>query len=61
MRETLRSDSAVLWREAVDLTGEHGQVTALLGTAGILGVGVVNPRYGLLPIAPRDPDGPGVR
>ena len=48
-------DSAVLWREAVDLTGEHGQVTALLGTAGILGVGVVNPRYGLLPIAPEVP------
>ena len=55
VRETLRSDSAVLWREAVDLTGEHGQVTALLGTAGILGVGVVNPRYGLLPIAPEIP------
>lgn len=55
VRETLRSDSAVLWREAVDLTGEHGPVTALLGTAGILGVGVVNPRYGMLPIAPEIP------
>ncbi len=55
MRETLRTDNAVLWREAVDLTGEHGQVTALLGTAGILGVGVVNPRYGMLPIAPEVP------
>ncbi len=55
VRETLRSDNAVLWREAVDLTGEHGQVTALLGAAGILGAGVVNPRYGLLPIAPEVP------
>ena len=55
VRETLRSDNAVIWREAVDLTGEHGQVTALLGAAGILGAGVVNPRYGLLPIAPEVP------
>lgn len=55
VRETLRSDNAVLWREAVDLTGEHGQVTALLGAAGVLGTGVVNPRYGLLPIAPEVP------
>lgn len=55
VRETLKSDNAVLWREAVDLTGEHGQVTALLGAAGILGTGVVNPRYGLLPIAPEVP------
>ena len=31
VRDTLRSNSAVLWREAVDLTGEMGQVTALLG------------------------------
>ncbi len=55
VRDTLRSNSAVLWREAVDLTGEMGQVTALLGAAGILATGVVNPRYGLLPIAPTLP------
>jgi hypothetical protein len=54
-RQTLQTNSAVLWREAVDLTGEMGEVTALLGAAGILGTGVVNPRYGLLPIAPELP------
>lgn len=55
VRTTLRSNSAVLWREAVDLTGEMGQVTALLGAGGILGTGVINPRYGVLPIAPEVP------
>ena len=55
VRDTLRSNSAVLWREAVDLTGEMGQVTALLGAAGIFATGVVNPRFGLLPIAPTLP------
>lgn len=51
-REVLKTNSAVLWREAVDLTGEMGEVTSLLGAAGIIGSGVVNPRYGYLPISP---------
>ena len=36
-RRTAVTTSAVLWREAVDLTGEEGEVTALLGTGGSLG------------------------
>ena len=52
VRDVLRTDSAVLAREAVDLTGESGEVTALLGAGGVLGTGVVNPRYVLLPISP---------
>jgi len=54
-REVLRTDSAVLWREAVDLTGELGEITALLGAGGLVGSGVVNPRYGYLPISPLIP------
>ncbi len=54
-RTVLRSTSAVLWREAVDLTGEMGEVTSLLGAAGIIGTGVDNPRYGYLPISPEIP------
>ena len=34
VRDVLRTDSAVLAREAVDLTGEIGEVTALLGAGG---------------------------
>jgi hypothetical protein len=55
VREVLRTDSAVLAREAVDLTGELGEITALLGAGGVLGTGVVNPRYVLLPISPTVP------
>ena len=51
----MRTDSAVLCREAVDLTGEQGEITALLGAGGVLGTGVVNPRYVLLPISPDVP------
>ena len=54
-RTELRTNSAVLWREAVDLTGEMGEVTSLLGAAGIIGTGVDNPRYGYLPISPAIP------
>ncbi|MEO6126459.1 MAG: AAA family ATPase [Ilumatobacteraceae bacterium] len=54
-RDVLRTNSAVLWREAVDLTGQMGEVTSLLGSAGIIGSGVVNPRYGYLPISPTLP------
>lgn len=54
-REVLRTDSAVLWREAVDLTGELGEITALLGAGGLVGSGVSNPRYGYLPISPMIP------
>jgi hypothetical protein len=55
VRDVLRTDSAVLCREAVDLTGELGEITALLGAGGVLGTGVVNPRYVLLPISPDVP------
>ena len=51
-RETLRTNRAVLWRDAVDLTGEMGEVTSLLGAGGLLSTGVANPRYGFLPISP---------
>jgi hypothetical protein len=54
-RDVLRTNSAVLWREAVDLTGELGEVTSLLGAGGIVATGVANPRYGFLPITPRIP------
>jgi hypothetical protein len=51
-RETLGTSSVVMWREAVDLTGDNGEVTPLLGAGGIIGSGVINPRYGFLPIDP---------
>ena len=54
-RETLRTNRAVLWRDAVDLTGELGEVTSLLGAGGLLSTGVANPRYGFLPISPAVP------
>jgi hypothetical protein len=54
-RNVLKTDSAVLVREAVDLTGEPGEITALLGAGGVLGTGVVNPRYVFLPISPAVP------
>lgn len=54
-RDELRTTSAVLWRDAVDLTGELGEVTSLLGAGGLLTAGVPNPRYLYLPIAPRIP------
>ena len=54
-RDELGTTSAVLWREAVDLTGEMGEVTSLLGAGGLLATGVANPRYGFLPISPLVP------
>lgn len=54
-RDELGTSSAVLWREAVDLTGEMGEVTSLLGAGGLLATGVANPRYGFLPISPLVP------
>lgn len=54
-RETLRTNRAVLWRDAIDLTGEMGEVTSLLGAGGLLSTGVANPRYGFLPISPAIP------
>ena len=53
--DELGTTSAVLWREAVDLTGEMGEVTSLLGAGGLLATGVANPRYGFLPISPLVP------
>ncbi|MEO6570112.1 MAG: ATP-binding protein [Ilumatobacteraceae bacterium] len=54
-RHELRTASAVLWREAVDLTGGMGEVTSLLGAGGLMSTGVANPRYGFLPISPLVP------
>lgn len=54
-RSVLKTTSAVLWREAVDLTFAMGEVTSLLGVGGVIGSGVDNPRYGYLPIAPELP------
>jgi hypothetical protein len=54
-RDELGTRRAVLWREAVDLTGEMGEVTSLLGAGGLLATGVPNPRYGFLPISPLVP------
>lgn len=54
-RDVLATDSAVLWREAVDLTGELGEVTSLLGAGGLISSGIANPRYLFLPIAPEVP------
>ena len=54
-RDVLATDSAVLWREAVDLTGELGEVTSLLGAGGLIASGISNPRYLFLPIAPEVP------
>jgi len=45
---------SVLWQVAVDLTGK-GQVQAMLGIAGVLRSGVINPRYTYLPIDPGYP------
>jgi hypothetical protein len=51
-RNVLRSARAVIWRDAVDLTGGEGEITSLLGAGGLLSTGVANPRYGFLPITP---------
>lgn len=48
--------NAVLWREAIDMTGDpDARVQAMLGMAGILRSGLKNPRYAYLPINPRNP------
>jgi len=54
-RNVLGTNSAVLWREAVDITGEMGEITSLLGAGGLVASGVANPRYLYLPIAPEVP------
>lgn len=53
-----RSDAArgdaVIWHSAVDLTGQ-AKVQAMLGIAGVLRSGAVNPRFAYLPIDPSYP------
>jgi hypothetical protein len=47
---------AVLWHDSVDFTREGGgRVQAMLGIAGILRSGVVNPRFAYMPINPNIP------
>lgn len=53
--DVLATESAVLWREAVDLTGSLGEVTSLLGAGGLILSGINNPRFLFLPIAPEMP------
>jgi hypothetical protein len=48
---------AVLWHDSIDFTGERrARVQAMLGMAGILRSGVVNPRFAYMPINPRNTD-----
>ncbi|HET9898313.1 MAG TPA: AAA family ATPase [Streptosporangiaceae bacterium] len=53
-REHAGEGESVLWHAAVDLTGQ-GKVQAMLGVAGVLRCGVVNPRFAYLPIDPSYP------
>ncbi len=48
-REHRDQGESVLWHAAVDLTGQ-GKVQAMLGVAGVLRCGAVNPRFAYLPI-----------
>lgn len=48
---------AVLWHDSVDFTGDRrGRVQAMLGIAGVLRSGAVNPRFAYMPINPEMPD-----
>ena len=54
-RRTGRAD-AILWSESVDFTDDRaGQVQSMLGMAGIMRCGLINPRYAYMPINPRLP------
>ncbi len=53
-RENEANGESVLWQVAVDLTGK-GKVQAMLGIAGVLRSGVINPRFTYLPIDPSYP------
>ncbi|HEX9030421.1 MAG TPA: ATP-binding protein, partial [Streptosporangiaceae bacterium] len=53
-RANLTLGESVLWHAAVDRTGQ-GTVQAMLGMAGVLRSGVVNPRFAYLPIDPSYP------
>lgn len=51
-RQNAALGDSVLWQSAVDFTGE-GKVQAMLGIAGVLRSGAVNPRFAYLPIDDR--------
>jgi hypothetical protein len=53
-RHNQAQGESVLWQVAVDLTGQ-GKVQAMLGIAGVLRSGVINPRFTYLPIDPSYP------
>jgi hypothetical protein len=53
-RQNQTQGESVLWQVAVDLTGQ-GKVQAMLGIAGVLRSGVINPRFTYLPIDPSYP------
>jgi hypothetical protein len=50
------SGNAVLWHDAVDLTECGSGVQAMLGVAGMMQSGLINPRLAYLPIHPRLPE-----
>jgi hypothetical protein len=53
-RQNQSQGESVIWQVAVDLTGQ-GKVQAMLGLAGVLRSGVINPRFTYLPIDPSYP------
>src|SRR5262249_14997455 len=47
---------SVLWHDSVDFTRDpRGRVQAMLGIAGVLRSGAVNPRFAYMPINPANP------
>jgi AAA ATPase domain len=51
------SGDSVLWHSSVDFTEDRrGRVQAMLGMAGVLRSGIVNPRFAYMPINPANPD-----
>lgn len=52
-RATGRAAETVIWRDAVDFTGDPSSgVQSMLGVAGVLRSGMASPRWGYLPINP---------
>lgn len=55
-RRDARIGDSVLWHDNVDFTEQPGgKVQAMLGMAGVLRSGAVNPRFAYLPVNPRHP------
>lgn len=55
-RGAARHGDSVLWHDSVDFTrNRRGRVQAMLGVAGVIRSGTVNPRFAYLPINPANP------